>query len=250
MYIDAHNHMDFYKENLNKAICEINENRIITLANSMDIESYLLNKELSKESKFIIPTFGIHPWKANEYKGELEMLLPYIIESKLIGEIGLDFHWINDKETYSKQREVFDFILRESAKRNKFVTIHTKGAEEEIYYKLKELNYNKVIVHWYSGELETLERFIELGCYFTISVDIGYSKLTNEIVKRLPLNRILTETDGPTALEWVNGKYGYPSEVISVVDKIAKIRSIHIEVLNEIINDNFKDICKGICKGI
>ena len=54
-YIDGHNHLDFYKEDIDKAIEDINENKILTLANSMDINSYHLNKKYSEKSEFIIP---------------------------------------------------------------------------------------------------------------------------------------------------------------------------------------------------
>ena len=138
MYIDAHTHLDFFEKYIEKAIEYINKNEILTLANSMDIESYMKNKEYSKQSEFIKPCFGIHPWKAAEYKGNLENLIPYINESEIIGEIGLDYVWVEDTSTYEAQRRIFNFILNESIKRNKFVSIHTKGAEEEIYSILKK----------------------------------------------------------------------------------------------------------------
>lgn len=239
MYIDSHTHLDFFKENIEDAIREINDNKILTLANSMDIESYLRNKEYSKESEYIKPSFGIHPWKAAEYKGNLEALIPYIEESKMIGEIGLDFLWVEDKSTFERQREIYNFILKESIKRNKIVSIHTKDAEEEIYKSLKKYNYNKAIIHWYSGNIETLDKFIELGCYFTISVDIGYSEKTKEVLDRVPIDKLLLETDGPTALEWVNGKYGYPSEIIKVYKKIAEIKGYKIQDLIKVVEKNY-----------
>lgn len=242
MYIDAHNHLDFFGDNIEKAINEINKNKIITLANSMDVKSYILNKEYSKRSKYIIPTFGIHPNNAGNFNGDLKDLIPYIEESAIIGEIGLDFLWVEDRSLDKRQREVYYFILEESIKRNKYISIHTKNAEEEIYNSLKKFNYNKVIIHWYSGPLDILEKFIDLGCYFTISVDIGYSKLTNEILDKIPMDKLLVETDGPTALEWINGKYGYPSEIKNVVKKIAEIKNISEESLKDIIYNNFKRI--------
>lgn len=238
MYIDSHTHLDFFENNIDKAIKDINENKIVVLANSMDIESYNKNKEYSMKSKYIKPSFGIHPWKAVEFKGELEDLIPYIDESELIGEIGLDFFWVEDSSTYNKQREIFNFILKESIKRNKIVNLHTKGAEEEVYEVLNKYKYNKVIIHWYSGNIGTLEKLIGLGCYFTISVDIGYSDLTSKVLDKIPLNKILVETDGPTALEWVNGKYAYPNEIKNVVAKVAKFRKISVDKLINIILEN------------
>lgn len=242
MYIDSHTHLDFFEDNIDAAIKEINNNKILTIANGMDIESYLKNKEYSKESEYIKPSFGIHPWKAAEYKGNLEALIPYIDESEIIGEIGLDFLWVEDKSTFDKQREIYNFILKESIKRNKVVSLHTKDAEEEIYKSLKKYNYNKAIIHWYSGDIETLDKFIELGCYFTISVDIGYSERTKEVLDRVPIDKLLLETDGPTALEWVNGDYGYPSEIIKVYEKVAEIKGYKIEDLINIVGKNYYNL--------
>ncbi|AGX43430.1 TatD family hydrolase [Clostridium saccharobutylicum] len=242
MYIDAHTHLDFFNEKIDDAIYEINNFRILTIANGMDVESYLQNKEYSKRSEYIKATFGIHPWKAAEYIGELKDLIPYIEESEIIGEIGLDFFWVEDKESYESQRKIFNFILDESIKRNKVISIHTKGAEEEIYNILNNYGYNKVIIHWYSGDIKILDKFIELGCYFTVSVDLGYSELSEEILSRIPINRLLVETDGPTALEWVNGEYGYPSAIIDVVKKIAERKALSIDALSKIIQDNFFEL--------
>ena len=242
MYIDSHTHLDFFQDNIEDAIKEINDNKILTFANSMDIESYLKNKEYSKESKYIKPSFGIHPWKAAEYKGRLEELIPYIDESEVIGEIGLDCLWVEDKSTFERQREIYNFILKESIKRNKVVSLHTKDAEEEIYEYLKRYNYNKAIIHWYSGDIDTLDKFIELGCYFTISVDIGYSERTKDVLDRVPIDKLLLETDGPTALEWVNGDYGYPSEIIKVYKKVAEIKGYKIEDLINIVEKNYHNL--------
>ena len=246
MYIDCHTHLDFFEANIEEAIRDINDNRILTIANSMDIESYIKNKEYSKKSKFIKPCFGIHPWKAAEYKGDLQALIPYIEESEIIGEIGLDYLWVEDKNTFEPQRNVFYFILEESIKRNKVVSLHTKDAEEEIYNALKKYNYSKAIIHWYSGDIITLEKLIALGCYFTISVDIGYSKKTDEVLKKIPIDRLLLETDGPTALEWVNGEYGYPKEIKNVYEKVAKHKNISVKELITVVEENVQRLLNNL----
>ncbi|MGL5328123.1 MAG: TatD family hydrolase [Peptostreptococcaceae bacterium] len=242
MYIDAHSHLDFFNENIEKAIDDINKNKILTLAMSMDVESYLKNIEYSKKSKYIKPCFGIHPWKAHEFNEDLNSLIPYIKQSEIIGEIGLDYVWVEDVSTYKKQRKIFNYILKESIKLNKVVNLHTKGAEIEIYNILKYYNYNKVIIHWYSGDLETLDKYIKLGCYFTIGVDIGYSPIVNEILNKIPVDKILVETDGPTALEWVNGDYGYPNTIKEVLRKVSEYKKLEINTLNKFINDNYNNL--------
>lgn len=240
MYIDCHTHLDFFEDKIEEAISDINDNKILTIANSMNIESYIKNKEYSKKSEFIMPCFGIHPWKAAEYKEDLQELIPYIEESEIIGEIGLDYLWVEDKSTFEPQRRIFYFMLEESIKRNKVISLHTKDAEEEIYAALKKYNYNKAIIHWYSGDINTLEKLIDLGCYFTISVDIGYSEKTYEVLSRIPIDKLLIETDGPTALEWVNGEYGYPSEIIKVYEKVAQFKDVNVNEFLVIVGENFK----------
>lgn len=131
-------------------------------------------------------------------------------------------------------------MLEESIKRNKVISLHTKDAEEEIYEALKKYNYNKAIIHWYSGDINTLEKLIDLGCYFTISVDIGYSEKTYEVLSRIPIDKLLIETDGPTALEWVNGEYGYPSEIIKVYEKVAQFKDVNVNEFLGIVEENFK----------
>ncbi len=242
LYIDAHTHLDSFKENIDKAIEEINEKRIITIANSMDISSYEQNKKWGEKSEYIKPIFGIHPWKAGEFKDSLESLISYIEESPSIGEIGLDYVWAEDKESFPRQREIFKFILEEGAKRNKFMTIHTKGAEEEIYESLKALNYNNVIIHWYSGNLDTLQKFIDLGCYFTVSVDLSSSSLSRKILKMIPIDKLLLETDGPDSLEWINGEYGWPKEIINVYKKAAGLKGIELMKFKDIIQQNLLKI--------
>lgn len=240
MFIDAHNHLDFYEDNLSAALDMIKQHNIMTLGCSVDVKSYLFTKELSKDNPCIIPCFGVHPWRAHENYEGLDKLDEYVRQCKVIGEIGLDYHWILEKEKYPFMRQVFKYFLEKAREYNKLTNIHTKGAELEIFESVKRYNLKTPIIHWYSGPKEVLIKLLDYGCYFTISVDIGHSELTKEIVKFLPLDRILTETDGPTSLEWVNGEYGYPLEVKNIVKQISAIKGFSYEEVKEEVSNNFK----------
>jgi TatD DNase family protein len=247
MYIDAHNHLDFYEEKIAEAIDCINKNNILTLACSMDTKSYMKNKEICKKSNLIIPTFGIHPNNANNYGDCLEKLDEYIIETPIIGEIGLDFHWIEDKSTYSNQIKVFEYFLKKAKQYDKVINVHTKGAEKEIVNLLRKYDVgNNAIIHWYSGNINILNMLIDMGCYFTVSVDIPYCKLTQEIVKYIPIDKLLAETDGPTALEWVNGQYAMPSYIKNVYYDISRVKKIDENELKAQIKNNFVKLVKNL----
>ena len=208
MYIDFHNHIDFYKdEEIDSVINCINLNKIMTIACSMDEESYLNNIEISKKSDYIVPIFGIHPWRVKN-NIELDNFEDYIKNTPLIGEIGLDFHWVEEKYTYPYQIKVFEYFLQCAKKYN--VSPQT-------------------IIHWYSGDKDTLKKLIDAKCYFTASVDLGYIKHSKDIIKEIPVNKLLAETDGPTALQWVNGVYGMPDEIKNVYENICTIKKLDIE---------------------
>ena len=230
MYIDFHNHIDFYKDKeIDSVINCINLNNIKIIACSMDEESYLKNIEISKKSDYIVPIFGIHPWRVKN-NIDIDKFEYYIKNTPLIGEIGLDFHWIEDKDTYPHQIKVFEFFLQSAKKYDKYINIHTKGCEELILNLLKKYDISsQSIIHWYSGDKDTLKKLIDAKCYFTGSVDLGYIKHSKDIIKEIPANKLLAETDGPTALQWVNGTYGMPDEIKNVYKNICEIKNLDIE---------------------
>ena len=98
------------------------------------------------------------------------------------------------------------------------------------------------IIHWYSGDFSTLKKFIDANSYFTLSVDINTCQKSQEIAKLIPVNHILAETDGPTALEWVNNIYGMPSEIIKVYNGICDAKNMYIDELKYHIEHNYNNI--------
>ena len=96
MLIDAHAHLDKYEEALQAALAEIEQQRIFTISSSMDLPSYHRNLEVAERCNWVLPTFGIHPWNALTYADRLSELNSLIERSPILGEIGLDFHWIED----------------------------------------------------------------------------------------------------------------------------------------------------------
>jgi len=92
MLIDAHAHLDRYEDKLESVLEEINQNRIFTLSNSMDLPSYKQNLEIGRKCDLVLATFGIHPWNAPEYANQLKDLKDAIDQTPIIGEIGLDYY--------------------------------------------------------------------------------------------------------------------------------------------------------------
>jgi TatD DNase family protein len=224
MFIDAHCHLDRYKDNLGCALEQIKQHRIFTISNSMDLPSYIQNVKIAATSDFVLPIFGIHPWNASENVGCLKDLGWAISESPMIGEIGLDYYFVNETSRYDEQREVFEHFLRAVSRQKKIVIVHTKGAESETFQLLKQYNTERVIVHWYSGPWHILRAMVEHGFYFTIGVEVLFSQHIQDIARYLPTELMLTETDNPGGNESITGTIGTPLLIKDVIGKLAEIK--------------------------
>lgn len=157
--------------------------------------------------------------------------------TKYIGEIGLDFSnkYQNMK---SSQIENFNFICEQASKYNKLMTVHCNKAEQELYNIIKRNNNRKVILHWYSGNLLWIEKFLELGCYFSINANMANSKKGMQLIKSMPLDKLLIESDGPFSK--INGKKFTYDKLYQVYDNLENL--LEEKNLKEIIYNNFKNI--------
>ena len=131
MLVDAHAHLDRYEDKLETALEQIQQNDIFTISNSLDLPSYERNLDIARSCDLVLPTFGIHPWNASEYVDCLDDLKDAIAGSPMIGEIGLDYFFIDDASRYPAQRRVFEFFLNAAREQDKVVILHTKGAEKD-----------------------------------------------------------------------------------------------------------------------
>lgn len=240
MLVDAHTHLDHYDgEILETALAEIRAHRILSFSNAMDVPSYRRTLAIAERSPLIVPSFGIHPVRAVQYVDRLETLHPFIRQSPLLGEIGLDYHWVEDENTYSAQREVFEFFLAAARDQDKVVNLHTKGAETEILALLEAYDIRRAIVHWYSGPMDVFAALVERGVFFTIGVEVLHSESIRSFARRLPPGQLLTETDNPSGLEWLTGTLGMPRHIVDVVTEIARIRETTPGTIVEIVQRNF-----------
>jgi TatD DNase family protein len=239
MLIDAHVHLDKYGELLDDALHEIERKGIFTVATAMDAPSYAELKEIGARSPLVLPTFGVHPRRAQQYAGRLGELGPLIEDSPAIGEIGLDFHWEKDTASYPAQVKILEYFLGAAREQNKFVNLHTKGGEKKILNLLEKYEVRRAIIHWYSGPLDILRAMAQYGCYFTVGVEAHFSDQIKAIAKEIPDHLLLTETDNPGGLKWLTGTMGMPTEIEKVIDTLAQLRKSNTESISRIVHANF-----------
>ena len=139
---------------------------------------------------------GFHPLLAAENKKELTLFKRLIDETSYIGEIGLDF----SKEGYASKEEqiiVLKEILTILRGKKKIVSVHSRRAEKELLRLLIEYNIENVIFHWYSGSVSLIPAILERGYYFSVNEAMCSSSNGMAIIKKIPHELILTETDAP-----------------------------------------------------
>lgn len=151
---------------------------------------------LSRPQPFLIPTAGIHPWNAAAYS--IKEMEPILTACPVIGEIGMDSVWCDTP--LPAQEDAFRRQLSLAGHQKKPVILHTKGEEARIASILKEYP-GRYLVHWYSCD-RYLEDYLALDCYFSIGPDVFWNPAVRAVAERVPLNRLLIETDGMSAVRW------------------------------------------------
>lgn len=198
MFVDTHCHIekeyaDEYVKNANLS----GVSKILTA--SEDYQSSKLAIDIANSYEGVFACIGVHPENVDNFNDDdinkFRELLKHK-KVKAIGEIGLDYHY--GKENRDRQIEVFKIFLSLAEEYNLPVVIHSRDAIEDTIKVLKE--YNKVVgvMHCFSGSYETAIEYIKLGFSLGIGGVLTFknSKLY-ETVKRLPLDKIVLETDSP-----------------------------------------------------
>ena len=216
--IDAHCHVDLYPDYA-ALIEETEAAHIYTIAvtNTPSVFRHCLS--LTQGKRFIRTALGLHPQLVRERHHELALIPELLGQTKYVGEIGLDFVTQDDQER-ALQRQAFARILEMCADvGDKVLTIHSRRAATEVVDMIGNAYPGTVILHWYSGTTKVLEKAISYGFYFSINTSMIKSTKGREIVKRIPEDRLLTESDGPFVQ--VDGRSARPVDMTRVIEGLS-----------------------------
>jgi len=224
VYIDAHTHLDMMVGDWETAVSQHTTHRIFALSVSIDVAGYEHAQQLAADHPFMVPLFGIHPWEAEKISADFSQLDPFIAETPILGEIGLDFHFFKEKQAQERQRQLFSYFLDAAERQQKLVNLHTLAAEKEVLRGLEARDLPGAIVHWYAGPTALIERYLAAGAYFSIGVGVLFDRHIADIVTAVPADRLLSETDNPDAYNLFRKKPGYPALLLDVVSRIGELR--------------------------
>lgn len=232
MLIDSHTHLNFDKQ-LGQIL---QANKIKAILNCQSSEELEFNRQF-KLNGYRILSAGIHPWDAGKY--EFNEFLRILDQVDVVGEIGLDSVWTN--ESLQKQKQIFEYQLIYASKKNKPVILHTKGCEKEILELIKKYP-NRYYVHWYDYD-KYIEEYLQLGCFFSIGPDVMKNLNVKKLVEKVPIDKMLIETDGLESLSWVAGtkisQQNYLNRLEIIYFQVAKLKQITFEDFKIKILNNF-----------
>jgi TatD DNase family protein len=242
MLYDFHTHLYLYGRE-EPFLMDLKRHNIFAVTSSVDISSWRKDQAIAKANPGIVSTFGVHPSRAAWYFQDLKILDECIAESPLIGEIGLDKKWCPDSE-FEAQLVVFEHFTKACGQSGKYCVVHTAGAEEECLSVLRKNKCENVIIHWYDGPLQVFESMIKEGWYFTFSPALRFAQEIAPFVSLVPVNRLLSETDGPETEEFLGGSGRMPSVLLRVIEDMARIRGVPIGEMEAIIEENSQRILR------
>lgn len=222
----------------------------VTAYNVVGFDKETIEGALALANKYpeVYATIGWHPTEAGSYTKDIEeMIIANLENEKVIalGEIGLDYHWMEDPKEV--QIEVFKRQIQLSKDYNLPFVVHTRDALEDTYQVIKEVGVGPCggIMHSYSGSLDMAQKFIELGMLISFSGVVTFKKATDiqEAAQAIPLDKMLVETDAPyLAPVPKRGRENHTAYTRYVVDKIAQLRGLTSEEVAAVTTANAKRI--------
>jgi len=253
-FVDAHIHLSDsdYAQNVGEIVEDAKQLGVLALvANSMDLESSHRSLKLAEEyPDHVYAALGIHPWNTkqltdNEVQGTIDLILKNAENRQrvvAVGEIGLDASYSGSGEPTEIQMQVFHEMLSAAEKTALPVIIHSRGTTSQIVSLLPSYRISKVLLHWFSQPHSLIPTIVDRGYYITEGPPAVFSSGIREVIRRIPLTNLMTETDGPVRFrEPFKGKLTTPSFIPTVVDAVAELRGEEKSVVADQIFQNFID---------
>lgn len=258
-YVDVHTHLTH--ENFSSDVVDVISRAEAAglgavVVNGLEPVSNRMILDMAKTHKIIRSALGIYPLDAVchaipedfpfevpvfDVKAEIEFIREQAKEGRLtaIGECGLDGYYLGT-EYLAAQEDVFERLIGVALEFDLPLIIHTRKCERRAGEILAALGAKKVNFHCFGGRANMAKDFSEkYGWYFSIPANCTVNEGFQKMLKILPLDRILTETDAPY-LPPIKGDRNEPKNVVGTVALFAKIRGLSEMVAKEYVYENYK----------
>jgi TatD DNase family protein len=242
--IDAHAHLipNFVK-NINKIIENARSSGVQAVINSAIEPRFFdfASKLEKKNTQYIFTTLGFAPQyiKKIDFKNAYSYIRDY--ESLVaIGEVGLDYHWINESFWRKKEKEVFSDFISLANERQKPLVIHSRKAENDCIDILEKSAEIPILMHCFAGNMEETKRVIDSDWLISIPTAVTNRKKHRRIARNIPLENIVVETDTPF-LSPIPGKKNEPANIKYAIEEIAKLKDLTFQEVDKVTSNNAQE---------
>jgi len=252
MLIDSHAHLDMKafdsdRHQVIERAWDAGLGAVITVGVGETLSEIKGAVALADEYERVFTTVGVHPHDAKgiqpEWYGQIKRLArhPKVVG---IGETGLDYHYMHSPK--EMQWDAFERFLRMGREAGLPVVVHTREADEDTISLLREAREERGeplsgVVHCFSGDYPLARRVLDLGLRisFTGVITFPKAKPLREVLKKIPIEKVLLETDCPylTPVPF-RGKRNEPARVVHVAQTVAEVYGLPIEDVARITTEN------------
>ena len=246
--IDFHAHLDLYPDPQEIAK-EIAARGMYVLSVTTTPSAWRGTSALATPGSRIRTALGLHPQIAHERVGELPLFDLHLHETMYVGEIGLD-GGPEFKQHWQTQVMVFDHMLNACRLAGgRIMSIHSRRAASAVLDRLEAFPSAGIpILHWFSGSKRDLQRAIALGCWFSVGPAMLVSEKARALVRDMPRDRVLTETDGPFAQ--IGGVSAMPWDAGGVITQLADLWGrMTDEETDQLLHSNLKRLVVTFAAG-
>lgn len=245
MIVDTHSHLNFkaYNKDREQVIKRTQKQGVVCVDVGTNFETSQNAVELAKTHQNIFAAIGLHPIHANEEFDKEKYKKLALNSSKrvvAIGEIGLDNKYKNEK-----QEQVFLQQLELAKELGLPVILHCRMAHTDLIKILKSQVQLSGVVHCFTGSVEEMQKYLDLGFYIGFN-GVIFKLPLDEAIKKCPLNKILVETDCPYLTPLAEGKdnRNEPIFIKHTIQKIADLKGLSFEEVAQATTQNAQKLFK------
>jgi TatD DNase family protein len=248
MFIDTHLHLNSKEYSDPKAV--VNEAKIYGVKKFITIGTTFTEfEELKDLCKLddVYATLGIYPTYDNEFSNDFlaKQIRNYLPNEKIvgIGECGFNIPFVDHERNLKEQEEIFRIQIELALEFNLPLVVHTRNADFQTYDVLKDYKHKNLrgVVHCFVSDYEFAKKILDLGFYVSFNGIITYKSGEQilETITKIPINRILLETDAPHLTpQNYRKEVNYPKYIPIIAQKIADTTNKSLDKIEEITTNN------------
>ena len=247
MLVDSHCHLDFPElaADLPALLANMEANGVgQALCVGVSLENFPRILAMVEQHPQLVASVGVHPDHQEGEEPSCERLVALSAHPKVvaIGETGLDYYRL--KGDLEWQRERFRTHIRAAREAGKPLIIHTREAAPDTLRVMREESADRVcgVMHCFTESWEVARDALDLGFYISFSGIVTFRNAValKEVAKRVPLDRLLIETDAPYLAPVPHrGKLNQPAYVRHVAEEVSRLRGLDLEVVAQATTENF-----------